>query len=51
MTLDRTSSSSTGRNPRSGLLDQAAAASQRRYPLEGAALAASGVLDAADGGW
>ena len=47
----QTSSSSTGGNPRSGLPDRAATASPRRCPLEGAALAASGVPDAAAEGW
>ena len=42
-------SSSTGGNPRSGLPDRAAAASQRRSPLVGAAWAARGVSDVAAG--
>jgi hypothetical protein len=47
MTLTRLSSSSTRGNPRSGLLNRAAAVSPRHSPLEGAALAASGEPDAA----
>lgn len=51
MTLIGPPPRAAGGNSRSGLLeDRAAEASQRRSLLEGAALAASGVPDAAFGG-